>query len=38
MTLKLTLENFIEKANSVHGEYDYSKSEYVNNNTKIIII
>lgn len=37
MTLKLTLENFIEKANSVHGEYDYSKSEYVNNNTKIII-
>lgn len=38
-TQRLTLEKFIEKANEVHGKgtYDYSKVEYINNNTEIII-
>ena len=37
---KLTTEEFIEKANKEHGvgTYDYSKSEYINNRTKIEII
>ena len=37
---KLTTEEFIEKANKVHGEgiYDYSKVEYINNHTDVIII
>ena len=34
-----TIEDFIEKARKVHGDkYDYSKVEYVNNHTNIIII
>lgn len=37
--LRLNTEQFIEKAKSVHGDkYDYSKVEYVNNNTKVCII
>lgn len=36
---KLTTEEFIKKAREVHGDkYDYSKVEYVNNKTKVIII
>lgn len=36
---KLTTEEFINKAKKIHGEkYDYSKVEYVNAHTKIIII
>ena len=37
---KLTLEEFIEKANKVHGKgrYDYSKTHYINMNTHVIII
>lgn len=36
---KLTTEEFIEKAKSVHGDrYDYSKVEYVNSSTKVCII
>lgn len=36
---RLTTEQFIERAKAVHGDrYDYSKSEYVNNKTKICII
>ena len=35
---KLTTEEFIGKARSIHGDkYDYSKVEYVNNSTKVII-
>jgi hypothetical protein len=38
MPKKLTLEQFIEKANKIHNnKYDYSKGVYVNNHTKIII-
>ena len=39
-TIKLTKDDFIEKANIVHGEgtYDYSKVNYVNNHIKICII
>lgn len=34
-----TTEEFIKKARSIHGEkYDYSKTSYVNNRTKITII
>ena len=34
----LTTEEFIERAKKVHGDkYDYSKSEYVNNHTKVCI-
>lgn len=37
-TKKLTRDIFIERSNSVHnGFYDYSKSEYKNSNTKLII-
>ena len=36
---KLTLEEFIEKAQKIHGsKYDYSKVEYKNNETKVSII
>ena len=37
---KMTLEEFIEEANKVHGEgrYDYSEVEYVNNKTEVWII
>lgn len=39
MPKKLTQEEFIAKARSVHGDkYDYSKAEYVNNRTDVIII
>lgn len=34
-----TNENFIKKAKEIHGDkYDYSKTNYINNKTKIIII
>jgi hypothetical protein len=34
-----TLEEFINKAKSIHGDlYDYSKVEYINTNTKALII
>ena len=36
---KLTTEEFIKKAQKVHGDrYDYSKVEYVDNKTKVCII
>ena len=36
---KLTIENFIKKAKEIHGNiYDYSKVNYKNNRSKIIII
>ncbi len=36
---KLTNEQFIERAKEIHGnKYDYSKIEYVNQNTKIKIL
>lgn len=36
---KSTTEDFIKKAKNIHGElYDYTKSKYININTKIIII
>jgi hypothetical protein len=36
---KITTKEFIEKAKQIHGDkYDYSKTEYVNNKTKICII
>ena len=36
---RATRDEFIEKAIKVHGElYDYSKVEYVNNNTKVCIV
>ena len=36
---KLTKEEFIERARSIHGDkYDYSKVEYINNYTKIEVI
>jgi len=36
---KLTHENFIENAKKIHGnKYDYSKVDYLNSNTKVIII
>ena len=39
MSQKLTTEEFIKKARKVHGDrYDYSKVEYVNNQTKVCII
>ncbi len=39
MSKKLTIEEFIKKAESVHNfKYDYSKSIYVNNRIKIEII
>ena len=39
MSQKLTTEEFNKKAREVHGDkYDYSKVEYVNNQTKVCII
>ena len=39
MSKKLTTEEFIEKARLVHGDkFDYSKTEYLNNSTKVCII
>ena len=39
MTRRLTLGEFIIRAKKSHGDkYDYSKVEYVNNNTKVEII
>jgi len=36
---KLTTEDFIERSKIIHGDlYDYSKVDYINNNTKVIII
>ena len=36
---KLTTSEFVEKAIKIHGyRYDYSKSEYVNSFTKIVIV
>ena len=36
---KLTTEEFINKAKQIHGDkYDYSKVEYINNQTKVCII
>ena len=36
---RLTTEEFIEKANLKHNfKYDYSKTNYINSNTKVIII
>lgn len=38
MGKKLTLEQFISKSKGIHGDmYDYSKVEYVNSSTKVII-
>ena len=38
MTKKINTIQFIEKARKIHGDkYDYSKVEYINNSTKIII-
>lgn len=37
--IKLTTQEFIEKARKIHGDkYDYSKVNYINNHTNIIII
>ena len=38
--LKLTLEEFIEESNKIHGigRYDYSKVNYINTDTNVIII
>ena len=39
MSRKLTTEEFVEKAKGIHGDkYDYSKVEYKNAKTKVIII
>lgn len=39
MSRKRTLEEFIALANAVHSStYSYSKSEYINNNTKLTIV
>ena len=37
---KMTLKEFIEEANKVHGvgRYDYSKVNYINYSTEVIII
>ena len=38
-TLKLTTQQFIKKANNIHNnKYDYSRINYINTKTKIIII
>ena len=35
---KLTLEEFIQRANKIHNnKYDYSNVNYINNNTKVMI-
>lgn len=39
MSKKITKEEFIEKANSIHNnKYDYSKTEYIRRDKKVIII
>lgn len=39
MSKKKTIDEFVKEANLVHkGKYDYSKTAYVNNRTKVIII
>lgn len=39
MTKKLTKKVFIERATEIHGDkYDYSKTEYINANTRVIIM
>ncbi|MFW6226148.1 MAG: DUF723 domain-containing protein [bacterium] len=39
MPQRLTTEEFIERANKVHNfHFDYSKVEYVNSQTKVIVI
>lgn len=38
MAKKLTQEEFIAKAKNLHPQYDYSKVNYINSRTKIIII
>ena len=39
MDRRMTINEFIEKADNVHGnKYDYSKVEYVNNHTKVCIV
>ena len=36
---KLTIEEFIERARIIHdNKWSYSKVDYINNHTKIIII
>ena len=37
---RLTLKEFVENSNEIHGEgtYDYSKVNYVNNQTEVIIV
>ena len=36
---KLSTEDFIKKAKKIHGDrYDYSKVEYVNNSTPVVIV
>ena len=38
LSIRSTIEEFIKKAKEIHGDkYDYSKSVYVNNNTKMTI-
>lgn len=37
-TRRLTIQEFVDKANGIHmGRYDYSKAVYVNNRTKLTI-
>lgn len=37
--MKLTNEEFINRAKSIHGDkYDYSNTQYINSRTKVIII
>lgn len=39
MSKQKTTEEFIKKAKEIHGDiYDYSKVDYINNNTKVLII
>ncbi len=39
MPIKLSLVQFIQKANKIHGnKYDYSLAQYINSSTKTIII
>lgn len=39
MAQKVTTEDFIKKSKAVHGDkYDYSKSVYVNSDTKVVVI
>lgn len=37
-TKRFSKEKFIANANKIHGQYDYSKVDYVNARTKVIII